>query len=292
MCGTAFVPDLRIGHNCRRDAVRQQKVEKSSYAKELESKMTFELKALTEDVMELITKKQLKMNGRRLRRNKCGLWFVVLDGRRDAVRQQKVEKSSYAKELESKMTFELKALTEDVMELITKKQLKMNGRRLRRNKCGLWFVVLDGRIGGSRFDERSSETAQDVERTRRGRQKGSLLSFHIIDPERLTFLFSKKLQKSDVGVLKRLCFLSLTDINLNIIQTHILPRLDGSSLTNTSAVSSELQSLCSDDDLWSPISKSTWPSITDPRVDNIISTFPGGHRSFYKDSFGALFTEL
>nr|GEU94322.1 F-box protein At2g27310-like [Tanacetum cinerariifolium] len=85
---------------------------------------------------------------------------------------------------------------------------------------------------------------------------------------------------------------SLTDINLNIIQTHILPRLDGPSLTNTSAVSSELQSLCSDYDLWSPISKSTWPSITDPRVDNIISTFPGGHHSFYKDSFGALFTEV
>ncbi|GJR21780.1 F-box protein-like protein [Tanacetum coccineum] len=83
---------------------------------------------------------------------------------------------------------------------------------------------------------------------------------------------------------------SLTDINLDIIQTQILPRLDGPSLTNTSAVSSELQSLCSDDDLWSPIAKSTWPSITDPRVDNIISTFPGGHRSFYKDSFPALFT--
>nr|GEY51139.1 hypothetical protein [Tanacetum cinerariifolium] len=84
---------------------------------------------------------------------------------------------------------------------------------------------------------------------------------------------------------------SLTDINLDIIQTHILPCLDGLSITNTSSVSSELQSLCSDNDLWSPISKSTWPSIIDPRVDNIISTFPGGHRSFYKHSFGALFTE-
>nr|GEX81917.1 YTH domain-containing protein [Tanacetum cinerariifolium] len=41
-------------HNCRRDVVRQQKVEKSYYAKELEAKMTFELKALTEEVMELM----------------------------------------------------------------------------------------------------------------------------------------------------------------------------------------------------------------------------------------------
>ncbi|GJZ84122.1 hypothetical protein Tco_0649461, partial [Tanacetum coccineum] len=41
-------------HNCRRDAVRQQKVEKSSYAKELEAKTTFELKALTEEVIELM----------------------------------------------------------------------------------------------------------------------------------------------------------------------------------------------------------------------------------------------
>nr|GEU41001.1 retrovirus-related Pol polyprotein from transposon TNT 1-94 [Tanacetum cinerariifolium] len=97
--------------------------------------------------------------------------------------------------------------------------------------------------------------------------------------------------KMDLEYLKQV-FEELLSMKLVNYVTHILPCLDGPSITNTSAVSSKLQSLCSDDDLWSPISKSTWPSIIDPRVDNLISTFPGGHRSFYKDSFGALFTEV
>ncbi|XP_071711307.1 F-box protein At2g27310-like [Rutidosis leptorrhynchoides] len=85
---------------------------------------------------------------------------------------------------------------------------------------------------------------------------------------------------------------TLTDIHSDIIQTHILTKLDGPSLSTTATVSSYLQSLCSDHHLWLPISKSTWPSITDPRVDDVISTFPSGHRSFFQDSFPSLITNF
>ncbi|XP_071711932.1 F-box protein At2g27310-like [Rutidosis leptorrhynchoides] len=83
-----------------------------------------------------------------------------------------------------------------------------------------------------------------------------------------------------------------SDINSDIIQTHILPKLDGPSLSTAAAVSSHLQSLCSDHNLWSPTSKSTWPSITHPRVADVISTFPAGHRSFFQDSFPSLITDV
>ncbi|GJX43073.1 F-box protein-like protein [Tanacetum coccineum] len=81
---------------------------------------------------------------------------------------------------------------------------------------------------------------------------------------------------------------SFEDIHRDITQTHILPLLDGPSLSKASSVSSYLQSLCSDHNLWSHISKSTWPSVTDPRVDDVISTFPSRHRSFYNDSYPSL----
>ncbi|PWA77080.1 F-box domain, cyclin-like protein [Artemisia annua] len=85
---------------------------------------------------------------------------------------------------------------------------------------------------------------------------------------------------------------SFEDIHPDIIRKHILPLLDGPSLSNTSSVSSYLQFLCSDHNLWSHVSKSTWPSITDPRVDDVISTFPSRHRSFYNDSYPSIITDV
>ncbi|KAI3776672.1 hypothetical protein L1987_46460 [Smallanthus sonchifolius] len=85
---------------------------------------------------------------------------------------------------------------------------------------------------------------------------------------------------------------TLDDIHPDIIQTHILPRLDGPSLSTTATASSYLNTLCSDDTLWSKISQTTWPSITHPRVDDVISTFPAGHRSFFDDSFPTLITHV
>ncbi|CAH1443864.1 unnamed protein product [Lactuca virosa] len=85
---------------------------------------------------------------------------------------------------------------------------------------------------------------------------------------------------------------TFSDVHPSIIQTHILPRLDGLSLFSTAAASSYLQHLCTDENLWSHICKSTWPSIADPRLHDIISTFSAGHRSFFQDSFPALVTDV
>ncbi|KAK9070278.1 hypothetical protein SSX86_010678 [Deinandra increscens subsp. villosa] len=85
---------------------------------------------------------------------------------------------------------------------------------------------------------------------------------------------------------------TLDDIHPDIIQTHILPLLDGPSLSSTAAASPHLKTLCSDDNLWSQICTSTWPSIAHPRVQHAISTFPAGHRSFFEDSFPALIADV
>ncbi|KAI3450738.1 hypothetical protein Pfo_007403 [Paulownia fortunei] len=80
----------------------------------------------------------------------------------------------------------------------------------------------------------------------------------------------------------------ITAIHPDIIQSHILNRLDGPTLASTSCASAQLLSLCNDDYLWKDICNSTWPSTTDPRVRDAISAFRSGHRSFYSDAFPAL----
>lgn len=85
---------------------------------------------------------------------------------------------------------------------------------------------------------------------------------------------------------------SFTDLHPHIIQTQILPRLDGQSLSSIASASSYLRSLCADEILWSDICNSTWPSITHPRIDHLISTFSAGHRSFFQDSFLPPITEV
>ncbi|KAK6144192.1 hypothetical protein DH2020_021012 [Rehmannia glutinosa] len=80
----------------------------------------------------------------------------------------------------------------------------------------------------------------------------------------------------------------ITSIHPDIIQSHILNRLDGQTLAATSCASAQLLSLCADDQLWRKICNSTWPSTTHPTVRDAISAFPSGHRSFYSDSFPAV----
>ncbi|KAI3697355.1 hypothetical protein L6452_30317 [Arctium lappa] len=79
--------------------------------------------------------------------------------------------------------------------------------------------------------------------------------------------------------------MAIAEIHEEIIQTHILTRLDGQTLSAAAAVSSQLQSLCSDDKLWSDICSSNWPSTDHPLLRHVISNFPSGHRSFFSDSF-------
>ncbi|KAL7583245.1 F-box protein At2g27310 [Lactuca sativa] len=78
---------------------------------------------------------------------------------------------------------------------------------------------------------------------------------------------------------------TFSDLHPVIIQTQILPRLDGQSLSSVATTSSYLRTITADDILWSDICKSTWLSITHPRINHVISTFSAGHRSFFQDSF-------
>ncbi|XP_027065209.1 probable F-box protein At2g36090 [Coffea arabica] len=72
----------------------------------------------------------------------------------------------------------------------------------------------------------------------------------------------------------------------DIIESHILTRLDGPSLATTSCSSATLHRLSAQEHLWSQICRSTWPSTALPRVSRLISAFPdGGPRAFFANSF-------
>ncbi|GMY15775.1 F-box protein At2g27310-like [Fagus crenata] len=81
---------------------------------------------------------------------------------------------------------------------------------------------------------------------------------------------------------------AISDVHHDIIQTHILTRLDGPTLATIACASSHLHALSTEEELWRNICSATWPSIDHPRVRHVISSFPGGHRSFFSDSFPAL----
>jgi len=81
-------------------------------------------------------------------------------------------------------------------------------------------------------------------------------------------------------------------LDSDIINRHILPRLDGADLTALSSVSSYLRYLiCNNNnnqDLWRNICTSKWPSLMDPGFKQVISAFPGGYHSFFSDAFPSL----
>nr|GLL36431.1 probable F-box protein At1g60180 isoform X1 [Ipomoea trifida] len=76
-------------------------------------------------------------------------------------------------------------------------------------------------------------------------------------------------------------------LHRDIIESHILTRLDGPTLASTSAVSSTLRRFCSETQLWTDVCRSAWPSTAvDPRVRAVVSGFPGGGpRAFFAHSF-------
>nr|GMD67327.1 F-box protein At2g27310 [Ipomoea batatas] len=78
---------------------------------------------------------------------------------------------------------------------------------------------------------------------------------------------------------------AITAVHPEIIQTHILKRLDGATLAAAGSAGSQLRELCSEENLWREICNSAWPSTTDPIVRHVISGFPSGHRSFFSDAF-------
>ncbi|XP_044482017.1 probable F-box protein At2g36090 [Mangifera indica] len=87
--------------------------------------------------------------------------------------------------------------------------------------------------------------------------------------------------------LQALCD-SISTVHPDVIQNHILTKLDGQTLVVTASASSQLRSLSLQDNLWRKICTSTWPSTNHPRVQTLISTFPAAHRSFFSDSFPVL----
>ncbi|GFY97913.1 F-box family protein [Actinidia rufa] len=79
---------------------------------------------------------------------------------------------------------------------------------------------------------------------------------------------------------------TLSDVHADILEAHILNRLDGPTLAAASCASSVLHSLSSQDHLWTAICHSTWPSTAaDPRLRRLVSAFPGGPRAFFSLSF-------
>ncbi|GLT63901.1 hypothetical protein SLA2020_364310 [Shorea laevis] len=81
---------------------------------------------------------------------------------------------------------------------------------------------------------------------------------------------------------------TLSTVHQDIIQTHILTRLDGPTLAAISCASSQLHGLSTEENLWRSICAATWPSVNHPRVHEVISTFCSGHRSLFSDSFPLL----
>ncbi|KAL3530355.1 hypothetical protein ACH5RR_009677 [Cinchona calisaya] len=81
---------------------------------------------------------------------------------------------------------------------------------------------------------------------------------------------------------------AITAVHPDIIQTHILTRLDGPTLASTSCASSNLHSLCTEENLWKKICNTNWPSTANPCIQETVSKFPSGHRTFYSDSYPTL----
>ncbi|CAL0303998.1 unnamed protein product [Lupinus luteus] len=81
---------------------------------------------------------------------------------------------------------------------------------------------------------------------------------------------------------------TITAVHPDIIHTHILTRLDGATLSTAASVSTHLRHLCSGEDIWKNICTSTWPSLMDPTICHVISTFRYGHRSIFSDAYPSL----
>lgn len=78
---------------------------------------------------------------------------------------------------------------------------------------------------------------------------------------------------------------AITAVHPEIIQTHILKRLDGATLAAAGSAGSQLRALCSEENLWREICNSAWPSTANPTARAAISAFPSAHRSFFSDAF-------
>ncbi|XP_027343929.1 F-box protein At2g27310 [Abrus precatorius] len=80
----------------------------------------------------------------------------------------------------------------------------------------------------------------------------------------------------------------ITTVHPDIIQTHILNRLDGPTLASAASAASHLRRLCTEPHLWQNICTAYWPSLNHPLATDLISAFPATHRAIFSDSFPSL----
>ncbi|KAK6139890.1 hypothetical protein DH2020_026367 [Rehmannia glutinosa] len=78
-----------------------------------------------------------------------------------------------------------------------------------------------------------------------------------------------------------------SSLHPDIINFHVLTRLDGPALASAACCSTTLRrQISSDENLWSKICHSTWPSTASPQLSHFISTFPdGGARAFFSNAY-------
>ncbi|KAK7402049.1 hypothetical protein VNO78_14008 [Psophocarpus tetragonolobus] len=79
-----------------------------------------------------------------------------------------------------------------------------------------------------------------------------------------------------------------TAVDQDIIEFHILNRLDAHSLASAASASSHMRRLCTENHLWRNICADTWPSLSHPVAASLIATFPAAHRAIFSDAFPSL----
>ncbi|KVH90599.1 probable F-box protein At2g36090 [Cynara cardunculus var. scolymus] len=81
----------------------------------------------------------------------------------------------------------------------------------------------------------------------------------------------------------------ISSLHTDILESHILTRLDGQTLASAGCASATIHSLSGKNHhLWSDVCHSTWPSTSGEFVNGIISTFSddtNGPREFFSQSF-------
>ncbi|WOG94543.1 hypothetical protein DCAR_0313839 [Daucus carota subsp. sativus] len=78
---------------------------------------------------------------------------------------------------------------------------------------------------------------------------------------------------------------TITGIDPDVLESHILSKIDGPSLACTASTCHLLHTLCNKDNLWKDMCNATWNSVKHPLVQETISKFPGGYRSFFCHAF-------
>ncbi|KFK36498.1 hypothetical protein AALP_AA4G132300 [Arabis alpina] len=80
----------------------------------------------------------------------------------------------------------------------------------------------------------------------------------------------------------------ISTVHDDIIESHILTRLDGPTLASVSSTSSHLHELVSNEILWSKICSSTWPSLSHTIISNDSRSFFSDAYSVFDDTNGSV----